>query len=38
VFLKGSGLATLSGPLLAMVAYAAVIGTIATRAFRKRLD
>ena len=38
VFLKGSGLATLTGPLLAMVAYAAVIGTIATRAFRKTLD
>ncbi|HLK10792.1 MAG TPA: ABC transporter permease [Candidatus Binatia bacterium] len=38
VFLKGSGLAALGGPLLAMVAYAAVVGTVATRAFRKTLD
>jgi ABC-2 type transport system permease protein len=38
VFLKGSGLAALTAPLLAMVAYAAVVGTVATRAFRKRLD
>jgi ABC-2 type transport system permease protein len=38
VFLKGSGLAALAAPLLAMAAYAAVVGTVATRAFRKTLD
>jgi ABC-2 type transport system permease protein len=38
VFLKGSSLASLAGPLLAMVAYAAIVGTIATRVFRKTLE
>jgi ABC-2 type transport system permease protein len=38
VFLKGSGLAALTGPLLAMVVYAAIVGMVATRAFRKTLD
>jgi ABC-2 type transport system permease protein len=38
VFLKGSGLTALMGPLLAMVLYAAIVGTVATRAFRKTLD
>jgi ABC-2 type transport system permease protein len=37
VFLKGSGLADLTAPLLAMVVYAVAVGTIATRAFRKTL-
>ena len=37
VFLKGSGLVTLAAPLLAMLAYAAIVGTIATRVFRKTL-
>jgi hypothetical protein len=38
VFLKGTGLTALTGPLLAMVVYAAVVGTVATRVFRKTLD
>ncbi len=38
VFLKGSGLGTLAGPLGAMALYAAIVGTVATRAFRKTLD
>ena len=38
VFLKGSGLGALTGPLVAMLVYATVIGTVATRAFRKTLD
>jgi ABC-2 type transport system permease protein len=37
VFLKGSTLQALAGPLLALVVYAAVVGTFATRAFRKTL-
>ena len=37
VFLKGSGLRALAGPLLALVIYASVVGTFATRAFRKTL-
>ena len=37
VFLKGSGLRALAGPLLALVIYAAVVTTFATRAFRKTL-
>ncbi|HUI26113.1 MAG TPA: ABC transporter permease [Candidatus Kryptonia bacterium] len=37
VFLKGSGLRALAGPLFALVIYAAVVGTFATRAFRKTL-
>lgn len=37
VFLKGSGLRALAGPLFALVVYAAVVGTLATRAFRKTL-
>jgi ABC-2 type transport system permease protein len=37
VFLKGSGLRALAGPLLALVIYAAAVGTFATRAFRKTL-
>lgn len=37
VFLKGSGLRALAEPLLALVIYAAVVGTLATRAFRKTL-
>jgi len=37
VFLKGSGVQDLAAPLLAMALYAAIIGTIATRAFRKTL-
>jgi ABC-2 type transport system permease protein len=38
VFLKGSGLGSLTGPLLALLVYASVVGTIATRTFRKTLD
>ncbi len=38
VFLKGSTLGDLATPVLALVAYAAVIVWIAARAFRKRLD
>lgn len=38
VFLKGSGLAELAGPVLVLVLYAAVVLWIAARAFRKRLD
>ena len=37
VFLKGSGLRALAGPLFALVVYAVVVGTLATRAFRKTL-
>jgi drug efflux transport system permease protein len=37
VFLKGSGLRALAGPLLALLIYAAVVATFATRAFRKTL-
>jgi ABC-2 type transport system permease protein len=37
VFLKGSGLRALAGPLLALLIYAIVVGTFATRAFRKTL-
>jgi ABC-2 type transport system permease protein len=38
VFLKGSGVAELAVPILALVLYAAAIIWIASRAFRKRLD
>lgn len=38
LFLKGSGLADLMQPVLAMVAYAAVVAFLAGRAFKKRLD
>ena len=38
LFLKGSGLADLIGPMLAMVAYAGVVAFLAGRAFKKRLD
>lgn len=37
VFLKGSTLQELAGPVLALVVYAAVIFILAARAFRKRL-
>jgi ABC-2 type transport system permease protein len=38
VFLKGSGLVALAGPMLAMLAYATVAAVLATRAFKKTLD
>jgi ABC-2 type transport system permease protein len=38
VFLKGSTIAELTAPILALVLYAAAIIGIAARAFRKRLD
>lgn len=38
VFLKGSGVADLWAPILAMIVYAAVIAFLAARAFRKTLD
>jgi ABC-2 type transport system permease protein len=38
VFLKGSGLASLAPSMLALVAYAIVVGGVATRAFRKTLE
>lgn len=38
VFLKGSGVADLWAPILAMIVYAAVIAFVAARAFRKTLD
>jgi ABC-2 type transport system permease protein len=38
VFLKGSSLADLAGPVLGLLLYAVVIIWIAARAFRKRLD
>ena len=38
VFLKGSSLADMAMPVLALVIYAAVIILLAARAFRKRLD
>jgi ABC-2 type transport system permease protein len=38
VFLKGSGLTSLAGPLLAMAVYAVIVGAVAMRAFRKTLD
>jgi ABC-2 type transport system permease protein len=38
VFLKGSGLASLAPSMLALVAYAVVVGGVATRAFRKTLE
>ncbi|HVO26093.1 MAG TPA: ABC transporter permease, partial [Candidatus Margulisiibacteriota bacterium] len=37
VFLKGSGLRALAGPLFALIVFAVVVGTLATRAFRKTL-
>ena len=38
VFLKGSTISELAGPILALVLYAAAIIWIAARGFRKRLD
>jgi drug efflux transport system permease protein len=38
VFLKGSTLAALGLPVLGLVLYALVLGSLAVRAFRKRLD
>jgi ABC-2 type transport system permease protein len=38
VFLKGSMIGDLAGPILALVLYAVAIVWIAARAFRKRLD
>jgi ABC-2 type transport system permease protein len=38
IFLKGSSIVGLWGPMSALVIYAAVIALIAARAFRKRLD
>lgn len=38
IFLKGSGVLDLMAPILAMIAYAAVVAFLAARAFRKRLD
>ncbi len=37
VFLKGSGLRALAGPLFALIVFAVVVGALATRAFRKTL-
>jgi len=37
IFLKGAGPQALAAPILALVAYAAAIGVLAARAFRKRL-
>jgi ABC-2 type transport system permease protein len=37
VFLKGSGLADLIGPIVFLACYAAIIGLLAARAFRKTL-
>jgi ABC-2 type transport system permease protein len=38
IFLKGSTIVDLAGPILALTLYAAIIIWIAARAFRKRLD
>lgn len=38
VFLKGSGVADLWAPILAMIVYAAAVAFVAARAFRKTLD
>ena len=38
IFLKGSSLLQLGLPILMLVIYAAIIGILATRAFRKTLD
>ncbi|NCT66197.1 MAG: ABC transporter permease [Rhodanobacteraceae bacterium] len=38
VFLKGSGLAALALPVLALVAYAIALAWLAARAFRKRIE
>ncbi len=38
VFLKGAGIEALGGQLLAMAAFAAVVGAAAIRAFQKTLD
>jgi len=38
VLLKGSALADVAAPMLAMAAYAVVVGVLATRVFRKSLD
>ena len=37
IFLKGSGLADLAAPVAALALYAAVVGVLAARAFRKTL-
>lgn len=38
IFLKGSGLLDLLGPIAALLAYAAVVGFFAARAFKKQLE
>ena len=38
VFLKGSGLFELAGPVIALMIYAVVVVLLAARGFRKRLD
>ncbi len=38
LFLKGSGLAALSTPILFLIVYTCAVVFLATRAFRKRLD
>jgi ABC-2 type transport system permease protein len=38
IFLKGSGVADLAEPMLAMIVYAAVVAWLAARAFKKKLD
>ena len=38
IFLKGSALTDLIGPMAALAAYAAIIALLASRAFRKRLE
>ena len=38
IFLKGTGISALSGPLLAMAVFAAVVGAAAIRAFKKTLQ
>jgi drug efflux transport system permease protein len=38
IFLKGTGISALTGPLLAMAVFAAVVGAAAIRAFKKTLQ
>jgi ABC-2 type transport system permease protein len=38
IFLKGVGVRTLAGPMLALLIYAMAVGALATRAFHKTLD
>jgi ABC-2 type transport system permease protein len=38
IFLKGAGIIELALPITLLSLYALVIGTLAARAFRKRLD